>query len=931
MTGPERIPQTLPNPFVGPRPIEKGQPIFGRDQEIADLYDLLCAERIVLLHSPSGAGKSSLIQAGLIPRLTAQFDVWKPVRVNLEPPPGSAVNRYVRSCNLGFESGLPERLKRDEETISAMTLAEYVAGRPRRPGAAQNIVLIFDQFEEVLTVDPLAVNTKREFFIQLGKLLQDNPRIWALFVIREDYIAPFDAYAEQLPTHLKIRFRLDLLGRAAAEEAIRKSVEAGGRSFAPHALSRLVADLATMQVQQPDGEFKREPGPYIEPLHLQVSCRILWGRMPPERTVIEDSDVDAFGNVTSALSEYYETEVARATDGHERIERSIREWCGTMLITRGNIRRQVLREAGQSGGLDNRLVERMIDTHLVRAEQRAGATWYELSHDRMVEPVLRNNEAWFATHLAKVQQRAVQWENEGRPDSLLFVGAELAAALRWAASYGKEQTKTLTEVELHYLAACRKKQSRLLQARAAVALLAVLLLVASAMYILARRERDRAEFNLQLANRAVDESLSAVGRQQGQVFAGSPETDAFRKTLLDKAADFYSIFTKEDSDNQKIRTDAAWAHSRIADVNRLLERRELAAKEYREAIVRFQALMSRYPNQREYPRALAYCHNFLGETLRAGLERSETPDPKIRAEASDEYDAALNLQQSLHNADPANTEDTQSLARSYYNRGILNFDGSDRKDAENDFRAAIALLEPIAGHPASNQPASIRPGSNEPSHSSTPPAEELARVYNNLAVLEEDEDRSEEARTLFEKAIKTAGELVSSNPQEREYQAELALYCEGEARMLVDTNQLDAAAHRNHQALDIIEELANPAPALSLEQAKILQLRSEILLDQGSPDALDQSDQALGLLQRLAPGATHQSHPLFHVVYKDLAVNYVELATSELRDGDLRGAGLSLKSLARVIPELLPEDKEAAEQSYQELEHKLSSKLSGRK
>ena len=57
------------NPFVGPRPIEQGEPLHGRDVEVRELYNRLQARRIVVLHSPSGAGKSSLVQAGLIPRL----------------------------------------------------------------------------------------------------------------------------------------------------------------------------------------------------------------------------------------------------------------------------------------------------------------------------------------------------------------------------------------------------------------------------------------------------------------------------------------------------------------------------------------------------------------------------------------------------------------------------------------------------------------------------------------------------------------------------------------------------------------------------------------------------------------------------------------------------------------------------------------------
>lgn len=66
------------NPFVGPRPLETGERIDGREREITELYYLLSAERIVLLYSPSGAGKSSLIQAGMVPLMRRSFDVWRP-------------------------------------------------------------------------------------------------------------------------------------------------------------------------------------------------------------------------------------------------------------------------------------------------------------------------------------------------------------------------------------------------------------------------------------------------------------------------------------------------------------------------------------------------------------------------------------------------------------------------------------------------------------------------------------------------------------------------------------------------------------------------------------------------------------------------------------------------------------------------------------
>ena len=56
-------------PYVGPRAFQPGEPLYGRDRESRQLLDLISAERVVWLHSPSGAGKSSLIQAVLVPEL----------------------------------------------------------------------------------------------------------------------------------------------------------------------------------------------------------------------------------------------------------------------------------------------------------------------------------------------------------------------------------------------------------------------------------------------------------------------------------------------------------------------------------------------------------------------------------------------------------------------------------------------------------------------------------------------------------------------------------------------------------------------------------------------------------------------------------------------------------------------------------------------
>jgi hypothetical protein len=438
------------NPFIGPRPLGKADPIFGRDREISEIYHLLGAERIVLLYSPSGAGKSSLVAAGLIPRLADEFDVWGPTRVNLPPPPGMAVNRYVLSAADGFE---PEDSKRELETLASMSLKECIATRVQSDGASPSILLIFDQFEEILRVDPLDTAGKREFFRQVGEVLL-NPRIWALFVLREDYLAPFDPYAPLIPTRFKNRYRIDLLEKRKAADTIARLAKTGGREFAADAVEELVMDLATVQVQQPDGTFLPETGQYVEPLHLQVVCQRLW-KGTSGNAVIGMADVKRAGEVTQALAAYYADAMNEASGNDVQTERAIREWVGGKLITASGIRDQVMRGHGNSEGLANPLIDALVDRHLLRQESRAGARWYELAHDRLLRPVQDDNRQWFEKHLTSFQRVARVWDQEGRnKDGLLLLGADLLEAQQWA-----KLQNALTDAEQQFLASSERAQA----------------------------------------------------------------------------------------------------------------------------------------------------------------------------------------------------------------------------------------------------------------------------------------------------------------------------------------------------------------------------------------------------------------------------------------------------------------------------------------
>src|SRR5262249_23057854 len=126
------------NPYVGPRSFRTGEKLFGRSNETDELIDLLIAERIVLMSSPSGAGKSSLINAAIIPQMRAHgFKVYGPLRVSWSPASGgtlpASANRFVLSLLLSLEESRLSQAEPQEtgdrlpiDSFAGMTLSQYL-------------------------------------------------------------------------------------------------------------------------------------------------------------------------------------------------------------------------------------------------------------------------------------------------------------------------------------------------------------------------------------------------------------------------------------------------------------------------------------------------------------------------------------------------------------------------------------------------------------------------------------------------------------------------------------------------------------------------------------------------------------------------------------------------------------------------------------
>jgi len=466
-----------PNPYVGPRAFKTGEKLYGRDSELNELLNLLIAERIVLLHSPSGAGKSSLVHAGLIPRLKEEgFQVLPVARVNQEPPVQvrnkAQFNRYVFSTVASFDEALPEEKRLPLDELASISVSDYLERfkvpllatdqHPDELPPTDAEVLVLDQFEEVLTTTPTDLEGKAAFFTQLGAALRDRKR-WALFAMREDYIAALEPYLRQVPTRLNNTFRLDLLGVEAALQAIQFPAMQANVAFTADAARKLVDDLRQVQVQRPDGEMEIQPGPYVEPVQLQVVCYRLWQNLRPDDEQITIEDVASVGDVNKSLGEYYAERAASVAQETGESERAIRVWFDERLITESGIRSQVLMEPGRSGDLDNQAIRLLEDAHLVRAEKRRGATWFELAHDRLLEPVKASNVSWFQAHLSLLQRQAALWQKDNRPEHLLLRGQALEETEKWATEHPKE----LTDTDQDFLQACQGLRTREEEARAA--------------------------------------------------------------------------------------------------------------------------------------------------------------------------------------------------------------------------------------------------------------------------------------------------------------------------------------------------------------------------------------------------------------------------------------------------------------------------------
>ena len=444
------------NPYLGPRPFTQADAgrFFGRDREAGELYSLVAAHRTVLVYAQSGAGKTSLLNAGLIPMLEkGGFDVLPAARVSGMSSEDALKYKVKNVYVLNFADVWAE------QSISLnTTLPDVLASRARRLdpyGELLPRVAIFDQFEELFTVYPERWPERRAFFQQLNEAMTAEPALRVLFAMREDFVAQIDPYEDLLPEQFRTRYRLEKLRKEAALAAVEKPLDGTGIRFGPgepgtpgvaellvRDLLRTVSGFATPTRAKelsspPDGRVGGASleAEFVEPVQLQVVCFSLFRNLPEGATEITKKHLTAFGDVDQALHEFYQSALKDAA-GEARIEEdSLRHWFESKLITESGSRGLVLRSEETTGGIPNKAVDVLDKLHIIRAEVRGKDLWYELSHDRFVRPILRANGAWRARFQEAESRRARRALRRTQVVAsffvLLFLLALAAAFLAW--------------------------------------------------------------------------------------------------------------------------------------------------------------------------------------------------------------------------------------------------------------------------------------------------------------------------------------------------------------------------------------------------------------------------------------------------------------------------------------------------------------------
>jgi len=410
---------------------------FGREAFVAQLMAAVRQQPMVAVLGPSGSGKSSVVFAGLLPRLRQKSGGWlvdsirpgaQPFRALAEAlvshlqPDLSEAKQTVETDKLA------QALRRGERTLADL-INQIGAGSP----ADSRYLLVIDQFEELYSICPEA-ETRRRFANQLLDAID----------ARQRYLP--DAAINNFT--LVLTMRADFLGQALGHRAFADALQAADIKLGP-----MTAQELDRAIENPAGrqgvlfetglaarildDVGEESGNL--PL-LQFALTLLWERQ--DRGLLTHAAYEAIGRVEGALAHYADQVYAQLSPAQQIQARRL----FTQLVRPGEGTEDTRRLATRPelGEASWNLGRRLADARLVvTGRNTAGQETAEVVHEALIRgwKKLRDwmtADRTFRSWQERLRVTCRQWENSNRDEGALLRGTLLAEAEGWLAERGHD-------------------------------------------------------------------------------------------------------------------------------------------------------------------------------------------------------------------------------------------------------------------------------------------------------------------------------------------------------------------------------------------------------------------------------------------------------------------------------------------------------------
>jgi hypothetical protein len=480
----------------------------GRAAEGDELLRRIIDEPVSVLFGKSGLGKTSLLSAGVFPRLRDRDLLPILVRLSVREASEPLIEQVRRRLldelrSQGVEYAEPKERETLWEYLHRTSLEFWTKdNRLVRP------VFVFDQFEELFTLGravPAHVEAFREDLADLAEnripaaLVRRhddafagqsglNPRAMTyriVIALREDFLADLESWRAVMPSLRRNRMRLLPMRPDQALEAVCN--EHTGHLVSEPLARTVVTFLSSCSSAEEDNEETVDATPSVEPALLSLFCRGLNEHRKREGKTAFDPEL-LEGAKGTIVKDFYLTSLA---DQPPRVRRFIED----DLITESGFRNSYsMRDAVGRGTITTSELATLVNRHLLRHEHHLGADRVELTHDLLTKVVLEERDRRRRMEMADRDWRQ-RWKFRGIAALFAVIAVVFAilAAREHSASATASAERDTASAERDKASAERDKARKARgEATTALEQRNQALKQAEAQAQIARRERDRA-------------------------------------------------------------------------------------------------------------------------------------------------------------------------------------------------------------------------------------------------------------------------------------------------------------------------------------------------------------------------------------------------------------------------------------------------------